>query len=285
VVVRGGLLAWEQYFHGGDAQQRLHLFSVTKSVISALVGIAFDRGLLGSPDQPVMEFFPEFGCPPENPYSLVTLRHLLSMTSGLVWPSGHHGLEPMAERMRRSPDWTRFILSLPVRREEIGTFHYCSAASHLLSAVLTRVSGQSACDFAAAYLFGPLGIAPVTSGTSWDIAPPGVSTGGWGLHLTARELARFGWLYLNNGQWAGKTVVSEAWVRASTQAEGGYGYQWWLRQVAGQSVFAGQGFAGQYLFCVPDLDLAVVVQSHAQHRWPERWEWFAALMGGLIGKP
>ena len=176
-------------------QDRHHLFSVTKSVLSSLVGIALQEGLLASPDQPVLDFFPEIHPDPANPLRLLTLRHLLAMASGLLWPrKGWH--EIMVERLRRSPDWVRFILDLPVRREDIGKFHYCSAASHLLSAVLTRAAGQSTCDYARQRLFAPLGIPDVQPGSDWETDPQGITLGGWGLHLSAREIARFGWLYV-----------------------------------------------------------------------------------------
>ncbi len=276
LVVRGGKIAFERYFGGGQADVRLHLFSVTKSILSALIGIALEEGRLPSVEQPVADFFPELDHQPGSPWSQLTLRHLLSMTSGLLWPLSHHAAEPMVARLRLAPDWGRFILDVPVRREQIGTFHYCSASSHLLSVILSRAAGQNACAYAAARLFAPLGINPPSCGQEWENDPQGCSLGGWGLHLTARELARFGWLYLCGGSWQGAQLVPRSWVQASTRlADGypsGYGYHWWLRRGKGQAVFAAIGRGGQYLFCVPNLDLAAVILSEPANRWPDRWE-------------
>lgn len=284
LVVRRGKIAWEQVYHGSGRHDRHHLFSVTKSVISSLVGIALQEGLLKSIDQPVLDFFPEIHPDPSNALGLITLGHLLSMAAGLVWPrKGWH--EVMVERLRRSPDWVQFILGLPVRREDIGKFHYCSVASHLLSAVLTRAAGQNACDYARQRLFSPLGIADVASGSGWETDPQGITLGGWGLHLSAQEIARFGWLYLSGGQWHGRALVPETWVRQSTRpaspASPGYGYQWWLRPVGPYQVFAGLGVGGQYLFCIPEQQMVVVVLSRFSSRWTDRWNWLESLLANL----
>jgi CubicO group peptidase (beta-lactamase class C family) len=275
LVVRRGKIVWERYYQGTRNRDRTHLFSVTKSVLSSLVGIALQEGLLKNVDQPLLDYFPEIHPEPANPLGLLTLRHLLAMASGFFWPrKGWH--EVMVERLRRSPDWVQFILGLPVRREEIGKFHYCSIASHLLSAVLTRATGQSACAYAGQRLFAPLGIAEVVPGSGWEADPQGITLGGWGLHLSAREIARFGWLYVSGGRWNGHVLVPEAWVQQSTQpasqASRGYGYQWWLRSVGGQRIFAGLGVGGQYLFCIPEQQMVVVILSRFSSRWPDRWK-------------
>jgi CubicO group peptidase (beta-lactamase class C family) len=276
LVVRQGKIVWEQYFEGTHPQDRHHLFSITKSVVSALIGIALQARFLKNVDQPILDFFPETSLPAASPLGSITLRHLLTMTSGLIWPRGSWGREPLVERMRLSPDWAQFILSLPIRREEIGVFHYSSASSHLLSAILTRATGMNACAFANQHLFAPLGISPVENGTHWETDPNQNSLGGWGLHLSARELARIGWLYICEGKWQEKTVVPTVWVAESTLPPGEnhavYGYQWWLRQVAGERVFAGLGVGGQFMFCVPRQETVVVILSKFIRRWPDRWE-------------
>jgi CubicO group peptidase (beta-lactamase class C family) len=276
IVIKQGKIVWEQYFEGAHPQDRHHLFSITKSVVSALIGIAQQAGILKNVDQPILDFFPEILLPAASPFASITLHHLLTMTSGLIWPHGSWGREPLVERMRLSPDWAQFILSLPIRREEIGVFHYSSASSHLLSAILTRAAGMNACNFAKKHLFAPLGISPVVDGTDWETDPNQNSLGGWGLHLSARELARIGWLYICDGQWHGKTIIPSVWVAESTLPPGEnhavYGYQWWLRQVAGERVLAGLGVGGQFMFCVPRQETVVVILSKFIRRWPDRWE-------------
>lgn len=282
LVVRSGKIVWEQYFEGTDVFDRHHLFSVTKSVLSALVGIALQEKFLQSVDQRVVDFFPERPVEKSSPLNLLTLRHLLSMTSGFIWPRIGWGREPMVERMRHSPDWAQFILGVPIRREEIGVFHYTSACSHLLSAILTRTTGQNACDYARERLFAPLGIQNVKPGVDWEEDSTHNSLGGWGLHLTARELARFGWLYTLNGRWQGQQIIPEEWIAESTNRKNGthtaYGYQWWLKELHGERVFAGLGVGGQFLFCVPGQDLVMVILSRAIRRWPDRWE----VLNGLL---
>ena len=285
VVIRHGRLIWEQYYYGFDHEDRHHLFSVTKSFLSSLIGIALAEGALESIEQPVLDFFPESSGSPASAISQVTLRHLLTMTTGLMWPRIGWGREPMVERMRHSPDWTQFILGVPVQREKIGLFHYCSAASHLLSAILTRATGMSACEYARTRLFAPLGIQEVKPGTDWEADPSNVTLGGWGLHLTAREVARFGWLYVCGGRWKGQGLLEESWVRESTQAQNGnpagYGYQWWLRQIGQDQVFAGLGYGGQYLLCIPARQMVAVILSRPINRWPDRWDVLKTLLVGL----
>jgi CubicO group peptidase (beta-lactamase class C family) len=281
VVVRRGKIVWEQYFEGTGSQDRHHLFSITKSVISSLVGVALRRGEIQSVEQPISDFFPGTN-PAASPLSQLTVRHLLTMTTGMTWPRGSWAREPMIERMRLSPDWSQFILSLPIRRQEIGVFHYASASSHLLSVILTRATGINACAYAGRHLFGPLGIQPVISGADWETDPNHNTLGGWGLHLTARELARFGWLYICSGLWKGEEILPPGWVAESTQMQNGaravYGYQWWLRQVAGEPVFAGLGAGGQFLFCLPRMETVVVILSRFARRWPDRWDLLERLL-------
>ncbi len=287
VVVRRGALVWEQFF----PHTRQHLFSLTKSVISMLYGIALRHGLFQSLEQPLADFFPDQPQLTAGRYPPLTLRHLLTMTCGWNWPVRSYGLELMFDRLRRSPDWTRFILSLPVHTDQIGVFHYCSAASHLLSVILGRTAGSSARAYANQHLFAPLGIAPLAE-EQWPADPQGNTLGGWGLHLSGREVARLGLLYLRRGQWQGQAIVSPAWVDESTHlppqaGPAGYGYQWWLRATPYGPVFAGLGRGGQYLFCAPRQDLLAVILSRPASRWPDRWDVFLPLLASaaVISRP
>lgn len=288
LINRGGRLVFEQYF-GGCGQDNSHLVaSVTKSVLSALVGIAIDRGFIRGVDQPVLDFFPDYA--PGGHERLkrrLTLKHLLTMTAGFQWRTGPRGHELFLDRLRRSRDWVAFILSLPVKEGALGTFQYNSAAAHLLSAIITRSTGRCAREFAATHLFGPLGIdlpaddtlhdqsqAAVFSnrGAGWPTDPHGNSTGGWGLVLRPRDMARFGLLYLNRGQWNGVQIVPTWWVEESvTPHTPGYGYLWWLRDVNGVFVFSAAGRGGQHIFCVPEHELVVVVASEPGERFRDPW--------------
>ena len=288
LITRRGHLVFEKYF-GGYSQDDTHLVaSVTKSFISALVGIAIDRGFIEGVDQRVLGFFPEYAPGThEHLKRRLTIKHLLTMTAGFQWRTGTRGHELFLDRMRRSRDWVAFILNLPVKDGSFGTFQYNSAASHLLSAIITRSTGKCAQEFAIDHVFEPLGIdlpagnvphsysqADVFSnrGVRWPTDPQGNSAGGWGLVLRPRDMARFGLLYLNGGQWNGAQIISTQWVEDSVAPHTpGYGYLWWLRDVNGVFVFSAAGRGGQHIFCVPEHDLAVVVASKPGERFRDRW--------------
>jgi CubicO group peptidase (beta-lactamase class C family) len=288
LVVRRGTLVLESYY-GGWGQDDKHLVaSVTKSFVSALLGIAIDQGFIEGVDQRVLGFFPE--CTPGAGDQLkreMTIKHLLTMTAGFQWRTGARNHELYIDRLRRSKDWVAFILDLPVQERSFGAFQYNSGASHLLSAIITRSTGSCAEAFAAEHLFEPIGIAQPTADMQhgysqedvfrnraggWPKDPQGNSIRGWGLFLKPRDMARFGYLYVNGGHWDGEQIVSERWVRDSITAHTpGYGYQWWLRDVNGVFCFSAVGQGGQHIFCVPQHDLVVVVVSKMGSRWQDRW--------------
>jgi CubicO group peptidase (beta-lactamase class C family) len=217
----------------------------------------------------------------------MTIKHLLTMTAGFQWRTGVRAHELLLDRMRRSKDWVAFILDLPVRERSFGAFQYNSAASHLLSAIITRSTGRCAQEFATEHLFKPIGIdQPATNmqytysqedvfrntAGGWPKDPQGNSIGGWGLVLKPRDMARFGYLYLNGGQWDGEQIISTKWVEDSVSPHTpGYGYQWWLRDVNRVFAFSAVGQGGNHIFCIPHKDLVVVVASKPGARWRDRW--------------
>jgi CubicO group peptidase (beta-lactamase class C family) len=305
LVVRRGYLVFERYY-GGFGQDDTHLVaSVTKSFISALIGIAIDQGFIEGVHQSVLGFFPEFAPGAHDHLKRqMTIKHLLTMTAGFQWRTGARGHELLVDRMRRSKDWVAFILDLAVRERSFGTFQYNSGASHLLSAIITRSTGRCAqefaaehiitrstgrCaqEFAAEHLFEPLGIdQPATNmqhtysqadvfrnrAGGWPKDPQGNSIGGWGLVLKPRDMARFGYLYLNSGQWDSEQIIPKKWVEDSVSPHTpGYGYQWWLRDVNGVFAFSAVGQGGNHIFCIPQKDLVVVVASKPGSRWRDRW--------------
>jgi CubicO group peptidase (beta-lactamase class C family) len=309
VVVARGYLVYERYGGGFGPDHAHDVASVTKSVTSALIGIAIAQGYIEGVQRKVLDFFPEVASQPQEALKrALTIEHLLTMTAGLIWRTGARAYEPLLERMWRSSDWVAFILSLPVLDRAYGTFQYNSACSHLLSAILTRATGRSARKYANEHLFAPLGMAeagpapwppaphrpgePQDSaappagqggnaswGTRWPDDPQGVSTGGWGLALRPRDMARFGYLYLNRGWWDGAQIMPEAWVDASLAPHTpGYGYQWWLRDLDGLFVCSAVGRGGHHIFCVPDRDLVVAIASRPAGRWRDRWTLLSELI-------
>jgi CubicO group peptidase (beta-lactamase class C family) len=260
LIVRYGYLAYERYYQGFHAGFPFEVASITKSITSALVGIALDEGYLQSLDQRVMDFFPDLAAPElDSQTGELTLRHLLTMTSGYSWS------EDGPWRWPHSGSWFTFALKMTIADSPGARFGYNTPAAHLLSGVLARAAGQSAADFAQAFLFEPLGIAR----PDWMTDPEGYTTGAHGLSLRARDLAKFGYLYLNRGQWDGRQVVPAAWVDESTrrQVSGGfpqgedYGYLWWTTAEAGHPAYFAAGYGGQYVEVIPALDMVVVITS------------------------
>jgi CubicO group peptidase (beta-lactamase class C family) len=164
-------------------------------------------------------------------------------------------------RLYGSRDWVKFVLDEPMRSQPDSQFIYCSGCSHVLSAIIQARTGMNTRDFAEQELFGPLGIRDV----EWDTDSVGIPIGGWGLQLAPRDLAKLGYLYLNEGVWDGRQIVPAEWVRTATQThtpsdtELGYGYQWWTYPRWG--AYAALGRYGQTIFVVPELDLIVVTTA------------------------
>jgi CubicO group peptidase (beta-lactamase class C family) len=298
LVVRHGYLVYERYWQGRTASDGSDVQSVTKSVVSALVGIALGEGKLKGLDQTVGELLGRHLPPHADPrLARVTLEQLLTMTSGLAGDDPSLGGDPrISQRQGASRDWVGHILGRRLATTPGTGFAYSSATSQLLSAVVADATGQSTLAFARARLFGPLGIAsarapaPVLvahpsraavkayerAPVAWPTDPQGYQTGWSGLKLPARDLAKLGYLYLNGGRWDGRQVIPAGYVAASTRPHStpppdgpgeSYGYQWWVTSQAGHPSFLAHGRDGQLVQVVPDLDLVVVITSDAnQHR-------------------
>ena len=266
IVVRHGYIVLEEYPNPACSQNRLHeVHSVTKSFISALVGIAIREGFIESVEQRVVDFFPNRTI--ENLDSRkrsMTLEHLLTMTSGLEWDESTYPYGDSRNDVRQmylSSDAAQFVLDRPMANDPGVGWLYNSGCSHLLSAIITQTTERSTLNFAREFLFGPLGI----SNVEWWLYPPGTYYGAGDLHLTSRDMAKFGYLYLNNGTWNDKQIVPTEWVARSTETSyrvpggAGYGYQWWTLPSSG--VYFASGAHGQSIFVLPNLDVVVVFTS------------------------
>lgn len=284
VVVKNGFIVYEKYYKGSGPNEALHLASVTKSILSALVGIAIHKGYINSADERVIDFFPEhnFSDSIENRQS-VTIRNLLTMTA----PYPFEGFCEPLDKLCASPDWVKYTLEIMGKGGNIGDFKYSTAGAHLLSAILTRSTGKSAREFANEYLLKPIGIKEIphysmgaydfdnlfgSKDKGWVSDPAGNSTGGWGLTLSPREMARFGLLYLNHGVWNSKQIVPEAWVKESTaKSPYNYGYMWWLINDKEISAFAAMGDGGNTICCVPENDMVIAIASDFMPAPRDRW--------------
>jgi CubicO group peptidase (beta-lactamase class C family) len=265
-VVRNGHLVLDAYVAPFDANTRHVIHSCTKSVVSTLIGIAIDKGYIEGVDQPFLELFPGRTVANLDAGKVaMTLRDVLTMASGLEcrdsYLYGWDGLEEMA----KTDDWVQYILDLPMAEPPGSRFEYCNGGSFLLSAVIQETTGMSAQAFAEQHLFGPLGI----SDFEWPANPRGINIG-WGqLKMRPHDMTKFGYLFLNDGVWEGDQVVPAEWVEASTQKHidatlyDGYGYQWWVDDAG---VYLALGYAGQFIYVVPDKEMVAVFVSDLADR-------------------
>jgi len=255
LVVRHGSLVFERYYGGATRNDAGNVKSISKSVLSALTGIAIAERRIRGIDDRVDAYVPEaFAEVPDARAREIRLRNLLTMTAGLRWIENGK----VTQDWIRSPDPNCFALSQPYLAAPGDKFEYSTALTHLLSTVLARATGKSTLDYAASRLFEPLGI----TCARWDRFH-GIHFGGAEMYLTPRDLARFGQLYLQNGRWGGRQLVPAEWVADSTspKAKPYYGYLWWLHMPEGRRMICAQGVFGQYVCIVPDLDLVVVHTS------------------------
>ena len=281
LVARGGKLVFERYFRGSDEiygrpvgkvafgpDTLNNVKSVSKSVASLVYGIAIDRGLIGSVDEPVFSFFPELSDLRTPEKERLRLSHLLTMSLGLKWVEAVPDNEGNndEERMHMAPDPCRYVLGLPVTAPAGQEFFYNTGALTLVSAIIRKATGRPLDEFARETLFEPLGI----TGFEWSRVR-GDSDAGGGLRLRPRDMAKIGRLVLAGGRWNDRQVVSKAWVDASMKPRLGatsgffYGYLWWL----GRSLYqereihwaAALGRGGQSIRIVPELDLVVAVTA------------------------
>ncbi|MBN1580383.1 MAG: serine hydrolase [Anaerolineae bacterium] len=263
LVVRNGYLVTDAYVFPFKQGEKHIVYSCTKSVVSALIGIAIDQGYIAGVDQPLLDLFPERTVANlDQRKQAMTLEHVLTMSTGLDCQDSYLYQWRGLDQMWQSKDWVQFVLDLPMVAKPGTRFEYCNGESSVLSALVQETTGRTALDFAQEHLFGPLGISDV----SWRANPQGITIGYSELHLTPHDMAKFGYLYLNGGQWEGKPVVSAEWVKASTRKhidaltlEEGYGYQWWVDSRHGY--YLALGYRGQFIFVVPAKNLVVVFTS------------------------
>lgn len=267
VIVKDGYIVAEQYYSDDYGQDDLHrIYSCTKSLTSAMIGIALDRGLIGSVDDKMNEYFPdhEFIHPSADKEN-ITLHHMLTMSAGLEW----YELEyPYGDDRNSFRQWVEdgskvgFVLDQPSTAAPGEEYSYSSGISHVLSSIVQEVTGMRADSFALQNIFTPMGI----DNYYWPISNEGVAFGGSGVRMTPRDMAKFGYLYLKNGQWDGEQIVPESWVALSQQKhmarkyipDNYYGYQFW---VSDYGLYSAVGFEGQWIMIVPEHNLVVAFNN------------------------
>jgi CubicO group peptidase (beta-lactamase class C family) len=260
IVGHRGAPVFAEAFRGPGLEVPANIKSASKSVIGALVGIAIDRGLLEGVNQPVAPILGEWVPADADPrVAEITVDHLLTMRAGLERTSG-----PNYGRWVQSGNWVGFVLSRPFIDVPGGRMLYSTGDYHVLSAVLTRVSGESVLTLAREWLGAPLGIEI----PAWTRDPQGIYLGGNNMALSPHALFTFGEMMRRGGSWQGARVVSEAWIadswipRTRSPFSGDdYGYSWFAAEIGGQDVRYARGYGGQMIYVVPALELTVVVTS------------------------
>jgi len=261
LVLRGGEQQAAQVYHGGPAlDQPVNIKSASKSVLSALVGIAIERGVLKGGDQPIMSVLADDAPPSPDPrLAEITVGHLLSMQSGLEPTSG-----PNYGAWVSSPNWVRDVLARPFVDRPGGANLYSTGSSHLLSAMLTRASGRSTHELMQQWLGTPLNIVI----PPWTQDPQGIFMGGNNMQMSPLALARFGELYRLGGVIDGRQIVPAAWIAASWTPRSqslfsgrDYGYAWFLGRARRHDLRFAWGYGGQMIYLVPALGLTVVMTS------------------------
>ena len=262
LVSHKGSLILERYFNGARAARLANIKSASKSVVSALVGIAIAKGLIKGLDQPIGDFFPELASDPDRRKREITIEDLVTMRSGLDSTSGRQ-----YGAWVRSKNWVRYALARPLIDVPGTRVEYSTGTSHLLSAILTKAVKKSTWQFAQEELAKPLGF----NLARWPQDPQGIYFGGNDMLMTPRQMIRFGELYENEGRIGDRQLIPKDWVEKADDGVGRsrwgsdreYGYGFWIRDFAGHKSYYAWGYGGQFIFIVPSLDLVVVTTSRA----------------------
>ncbi|WP_054954858.1 serine hydrolase domain-containing protein [Paenibacillus dakarensis] len=296
LISRHGATVFEYYRDQRAKDEPAKINSCTKSIVSALFCIGMDRGLIPEVPTPAAEFFPQLAASDDRRKQQITLEHLLTMTAGFQWTE--FGGQKSFPRMTRSPHWVDFVLEQPLSDIPGTRFEYNSGVSQMLSAILCKATGMTTARFAELNLFGPLGI----ENYEWEADPQGVHTGGYGLRMIPGDLLKFGQLYLQQGRWGDKQLISAELVQRSVQhyitaeppRSGGYGWHWWVDaftspvnadgQAPNLSIdyFYARGFGGQFIYVVPQLETVIVLtedkRKKDRHKTDVFREWIVPLL-------
>jgi CubicO group peptidase (beta-lactamase class C family) len=295
LVIKNGRLIAEGYFNEGSVKQLSARQSVTKSYTSALMGIALDQGYLSSVDQRMMEFFPEFAGRLEDPRKEeITLRDLLQMRAGY----------PNEERRKEYLDtlfftenwhWLPHLVDFPLLGDPGTRFRYSNLTSHLLAVIVARAVGTDLASFARESLFSPMG----AELGGWSTDADGYNFGALEISVTARDMAKFGLMYMNGGEFQEKRILSTDWVRESLQTlpadddptrgryfrELGYGYQWWSATAGEHRFDYAHGHGGSLIVLLHDLDMIIVTTADPLYEFPGESAWpFEGAIIDTVGK-
>lgn len=267
VIIRDGKIVVDYNKKDEYKERNFRINSCTKSIISALIGIAIENKLIKNISQPISDFFPELKTKDvDERKKNITIYHLLTMTSGLSW--SEFGNWDFITNLANSSNWVKFILDRPMAHSPGEVFNYNSGGSHLLSAIISKAADMSSYEYAQKHIFEPLDIDNI----AWMSDPQGNNNGGFGIEMSAYDMAKIGSLYLNNGIDKDSSLIPEYWVKESLEPKvlvskslGYYGYQWWIKDLSSKETSATTYFAmgngGQFIFIVPSMNMVAVFVS------------------------
>jgi len=289
IILKKDKVIYEHYFNECTARNTIHVASVTKSIFSALIGIAIGKGYIGNLDQKVLDFFPDYPIRRgEKTIQNVTIRNLLTMTAPYKYKS-----EPYV-KVFSGDNWINAGLDLLGGKGKIGDFKYSPiVGTHILSGILVKATGQSVLDFAAENLFSPLSIKVEQNivlhnkeehfaflmdknASGWVVDPKGINTAGWGLTLTPMDMAKIGQCYLNKGMWKDKQIIPTCWVEESTKVHSqwgklSYGYLWWIIDEK-EYIYGAFGDGGNVIYVNTKKKMVVSIASFFMPRAKDRIE-------------
>ncbi len=260
LVIRHGYIVFEEYYSSYHKDRRHIIFSCTKSLTSTLIGIAIEEGFINGTDDFIIDYFQGYNISEaDSQLDQITIEHLLTMTSGLDW--SEDGGDNDYYSMGFSDNWVEFVLNRPMVADPGVVFQYNTGGSHLLAAILNISTGMTPLSFGEEYLFNPIGIEDIY----WPTDTEGINNGGSDCGITPRDMARIGYLFLNNGSWDDSQIVPQEWVSeaSSTKVEVyqdlGYGYQWWT--TPSMDLYSARGYHGQFIIVLPEYDLVVITTA------------------------
>jgi len=272
LVVKNGKLVFEEYVNGFKRTNVNQISTITKTFLGALTGIAVDKGLVNNVNDPVMNYLPEYAGLRDEDKNKVLIRHLLTMTAGFQWnqlesvTSSESDLNLAVD----SGDYIHYVLSKPIIDEPGTKWYLNDGYPEILGGIIKSSTDTETDKFAEEYLFNPLGF----EGYFWDTYSNGMLSCAWGLSLVSRDLAKFGYLFLTGGRWNGNQVISEDWINESIKPYiatdinhipwwigSEFGFQWNMKRMHGYDLVYATGNGGQFLICIPELDIVVVTTA------------------------
>jgi len=281
IIIKDGYIIAEEYFRGNNQNNRFESYSVAKSFLSALVGIAIQEGYINSINDYAHQYFEEWqGEDIAQRKKMITIYHLLAMISGISFNENYSDPNNDIIRMASSGNYLNYMLNQPMQYEPARYWQYRTGNSILLSGIIQRSTGENTFSFGMDRMFRAIGIDQIY----WENDDNGLTIGGWGVNATLREYAKFGYLYLNNGRWDGQQIIFEEWITQSIQPISEnidfYGLHWWL--ISGfdgfeesglpQGICAAIGIHGQVLYVIPSANIVIVKTANTENPLDESWD-------------